>query len=142
MTDSQPLKRSFRLAPGQSPLARAIQSLMTLDNELHLVTYFWPIQLAEVEQREALLHFVNTWWDTTIDIPPVPPMRTIRGKKVPGTLIAYLLEIDGKPILWYDEDHIVAMAYAFAIGRAGRAAAQRISYRNGMVPPPDPDAES
>jgi hypothetical protein len=125
-------QRPFRIAPDQATLTRHQQALMTLDEELNLVVYRGILQLAETNQREALLHIINTEYNTTIDLPGIPSTRG--GAK--ASLLAHFMIIDGAPELWYDEDNPCAMAYAFALGRKGRAAAQRVSYRSGMTPPP------
>ncbi len=130
----------FRIAPDQSSLTKSQQALMTLDQELQLLVYRGIMQLAKVDQREALLHLVKTEYGVTLQLPPIPSERIVRGKTSEPSLIAHLVIVDGQPQIWYEKDNPYAMAWAFALGRRGFAAADRLSYRSGMTPPPDPES--
>lgn len=130
-------KRTFRIAQGQSPMARGIQSLMIADLELGGLVYRGPYQLADTEQRDALLHTLNTEFDTTIDLPKTPPPRRKRQgvDDQVGSLIVYLVIIDGKPELFYEDDDVPSTVYGFIRGRLGIEAARRVTFRSGMLPP-------
>jgi hypothetical protein len=135
-------ERPFRIAQGQAPMARSIQALMIGNNELRGFVYRGPFQLSDTDQREALLYLLNTEFDTTVELPSIPPPRRAR-KKDPtpkadqiGSLIAYLVIVDGKPVLFYDEDDVVSAVFGFVLGRYGIEAARRVTFREGMLPPP------
>lgn len=128
--------RSFRISEKQSPMTRSLQSLMIAGGELRALVYRGPFQLSDTEHREALLHLLNTEYNTTIDLPkPQPPKRKRQGGPEFGPMVAYLVIIDGRPELWYEEDDVPAMVYGFIRGRLGIDAARRVTYREGMLPP-------
>jgi hypothetical protein len=129
--------RSFRIASSQSPLTRSIQALMIASGELRALVYRGPYQLAQTRQREALLHVLNTEYNTTIDLPkPQPPKRKRQGATSEfASLIAFLVVIDGRPELWYEDDDVPATVYGFVRGRLGIAAARRVTFRQGTLPP-------
>lgn len=132
MTEKPP----FRIAPGQASMARSMQALMTANIELQAFVYRGPYQLAEREQREALLHVLNTEFNTTIDLPAAPPVRRVKKREgQPGTLIAHLVVIDNQPVIFYEENDVVAAVFGFILGRYGMDAARRVSFRAGMIPP-------
>lgn len=130
--------RSFRISDKQSPMTISIQALMIAANELRALVYRGPYQLANTRQREALLHVLNNEYNTTIDLPkPQPPKRKRKDGKTAefGPLVAFLVVIDGRPELWYEEDDVPATVYGFIRGRLGLDAARRVTFREGTLPP-------
>ena len=113
--------RAFRIRPAQSVAAKAMQALMILSNELKLVVYRQPYQLGDTAQREALLHTLNTEFNTTIELP----------KK--GRTVAFLVVVEGKPLLLHT-DEVLPFAVGYALAKGGLDAARRVSYRADMLP--------
>lgn len=132
--------RSFRISDKQSPMTRSIQALMIADEELGALVYRGPYQLADTDHREALLHLLNTEYNTTITLPkPQPPKRKREGNEGKfGPMVAFLVIIDGKPELFYEEDNVPATVYGFVRGRLGVDAARRVTFREGTLPPEVP----
>lgn len=126
---------AFRIAERQAPMARSMQALMICNNELNGFVYRGPHQLSEVDQREALLHVLNTEFDTTIDLPEIPAPRRPSKSDKPGSLIAHLVVVDGTPILFFEEDGVLPAVFGFVLGRYGVEAARRVTFRGGMLPP-------
>lgn len=136
MTDTEfEYDPAFRIAFRQAPMARSMQALMICNNELQGFVYRGPHQLADVDQREALLHVLNTEFDTTIALPEIPePRRPSKSAKA-GSLIAHLVVVDDTPILFYEEDGVLPTVFGFVLGRYGIDAARRVTFRAGMLPP-------
>ena len=113
--------RPFRIRADQSVAAKAMQALMILSNELRLAVYRQPYQLGDTAQREALLHTLNTEFDTTIDLP----------KK--GRHVMYLVIVEGAPLLLH-VDEVLPWVIGYAHAKGGIDAARRVSYRADMLP--------
>ena len=96
-----------------------------------------PDRTGSSAQREALLYTLNTEFNTTIDLPKTPPPRRRRPGAIDqiGSLIAFLVVIDGKPVIFYDEDDVLSAVFGFILGRYGVEAARRVTFRDGMLPP-------
>lgn len=118
MTDKP---RPFRIRADQSAAAKAMQALMILSDELKLAVYRQPYQLGDPAQREALLHTLNTEFDTSIDLP----------KK--GRHVVYLVIVAGVPMLLHT-DEVLPFVTAYAFANGGIDAARRVSYRGDMLP--------
>lgn len=137
-----PTPPPVRIAVNQARLSRSMQALMIADNEIEGLVYRGPFQLANKAQREALLHIYNTEFNTTITLPEIPtPRRPRKNDPLPkedqiGSLIAFLVIIDNEPVLFYEEDHVLAAVFGFVMGRYGIAVARRVTFREGMLPPP------
>lgn len=125
--------RLFRIAPGQSGGHMARQALMIAAKELRVITYREPYQMADPDQRDCLLHTLNTEFDQTIPLPPVEYDRS--GE--PRSSVFYLI-VDLKtriPILLPEGD-VVPFVLALVFARQGIDAARRVTYRAEMLPAP------
>jgi len=123
-------KPQFRIAPSQSPAAKAKQSLMVAAGELRILTYREPYQLSDRAQRDSLLHTLNTEFDETIPLPA-------------DGGVFYLIVVEdpakagGKPKrrpVIVPENDVQAWVVGYAVAKVGIEQARRVSYRAEMLP--------
>lgn len=127
MTSSHSL---FRIAPDQSIAAKSKQALMIAASELKILIYREPYQLGDVDQRNSLLHTLNTEFDETIPLPA-------------GRGVFYLIVVEDpaeqgekpkrRPVL-IPENDVQAFVVGYAIAKVGIERARRVSYCAEMLP--------
>jgi hypothetical protein len=120
MPETPPL---FRIAANQSLPAKAKQALMIANQELGILIYREPVQIANADQRASVLHLVNTEFNCTIALP-----GRQRG-------MFYLVVFDGVPSLIPESD-VLPVVWAYALAKGGIEMARRVSYRPEMLPAP------
>ncbi len=114
----------FRIAAHQAMAAKAKQALMIADEELRLLLYRQPYQLANDMQRASLLNTLREEFDAEI------PLVTL-DRKTTGFLVVY----DGTPIIVYEADAL-PFVLGIALATGGIDMARRVSYRVDMLPAP------
>lgn len=114
---------TFRIAAYQAPAAKAKQAAMIAANELGIFTYFWPVQLADAEQRDSLRRLLAEQYGSEIPMP------------ADTTGVFLFIELDGVPAL-IPENDAPAFVLGVVLGKRGLDAARRVTYRPEMLPAP------
>lgn len=118
------------IAADQPVAVMAKQVLMTV-SERRLITYRQVYHLGYTDQRQSLLHTLEKEFHRTADL-PTPVMVGKNKDKFAFNMVFYLVIADGEPIL-LPEEQVLPWVFGYVFGKAGREAAERISYRPDML---------
>lgn len=126
----------FRIAADQSGGTIAKQALMVASNELGVLTYRQPYQLADAAQRDCLLHTLNTEFDTTIPLPPIKYDNVGKARKARSAIFYLIVDLELKQPVLLPENDVVPFVLGLVLARCGIEAARRVTYRAEMLPVP------
>lgn len=113
-----------RFMLGQALTTKAKQSLFVLSRELELAVYREPYHLGHESQRDDLLFTLEQDYNgAKVDLPPIEEC---------AKQVVYLVIMEGVPHI-LPESHVLGTVYGYALGKAGIAAADRVSYLPWMV---------
>jgi len=120
----------FRIAAGQPVATKAKQAPMIACQQLQLLTFRQPYHMGFHDQRRDLLHTLATEFGRTAVLPPM---------EASAKLVLYLVVVDERVVdgkkttvrqpLLIPEVEVLPWVFGYVLAKAGREAAERVSYR-------------